>query len=43
MTDDLIKTKESLLSYLKEDSLILSTMHSSSTVQLFYMADVCCF
>lgn len=36
-------TKESLLSYLKQDSFNLSTMHLSPTAEMFYMADVCCF
>lgn len=36
-------TKESLLSFLKQDSFNLSTMHLSPTVELFFMADVCWF
>lgn len=36
-------TKEILLSYLQQDSFNLSIMHLSPTIELFYMAGVCCF
>lgn len=35
--------KESLLSYLKQDLFNQSTMHLSPIVELFFVADVCCF
>lgn len=34
-------TKESLLSYLKQDSFNLSTMHLSPTVELVFLWQMC--